>query len=176
VRYVEREATYKGRPIEWNVRVLDSGSPLVCVLFECHEVLDAGEWVEVKPPRMVRGEFFVLKQTGSPNEKIVEMLCVHLGWGGSLAEVTGAPPMEGAVQLVVESRPHNGKTYFQVKWINAEDDKPRGVVETASHDKLAALDAKFGKSLGSLAAKFAKSAKAKAAADAGSVDLGEIPF
>jgi len=166
---IAREGTFKARPTAWSVRRLNNGNVCIRVEFEAFAIRsDGGKWAE-GPPRSVRGDFFPLKKTGAPNEKIAAMLCNTLGWGGTFTEITETPPLDAVVQIDVEGRDYNGKTYFDVKWVRAEGDDGRKPEESLGAVEVVALDKKHGADLKAIASKV-KKAPAKAAEDDG------IPF
>lgn len=172
MKAVDRSGTFKATATEWSVRTIATGAPIITVFFECFAVLEGDEWESIEP-RTVKGDFFVLKKTGAPNEKVAEMLCLYVGWGGSFAEVVGSPPSgDIPMQIDVEGRDYKNKTYYQASWIRAVDAPPRGG-GSITHDEASDLDAKFGKSLGSIAKKVATTKPAQRP----DADYGcEIPF
>ncbi|HYG55140.1 MAG TPA: hypothetical protein VD965_07565 [Burkholderiales bacterium] len=177
MRFLDRAGVFKARAVEWMVRELPSGSPIIRVSFEVFEQLGDGE--QFRPmasgSRIVHGDFFPVKQTGSPNEKVVEMLCCLMGWGGSFAEVHGCPPNQGPVQVEVEGRDYKGKTYYQVNWIRAEDAQAGGGGNIPP-EKLSSLDDKYGKSLAAVAKKASAQKREQAPAAEPTTDFGDIPF
>lgn len=159
MKFLERPGTFKACPTEWSVQALPSGSPIVRVNFECSHVLEGDEWQPMREPARVRGDFFVLKQTGEPNPGVVDSLCRVLGWDGTFEQVHRSPfpPNMGVVQVEVEAREYKGKTYCQVKYLDAEGSKPRNAPISAI--EAANLDKKYGGSLSRIAKKSAAAAK-----------------
>jgi len=114
-----------------------------------------------------------VKKTGAPNDAIVEMICLHLGWGGDLRTIYGAPPQEGLVQVRVEANQWNGKTYYNASWVQSKDKDPGATpAAAASEESVGKMAAKHGKAFLAAAAKV-KRAPAKAEA---AVDPADIPF
>jgi hypothetical protein len=153
VKYLDRPGLFKAKPIDWLLRYTTSGAAIIQVTFECVELHDGESWGPI-PPSFVRGDFFPLKKTGAANDVVVEMLCMYLGWGGTFAEVDGAPLQKGLVQVEVEGRDYKNKTYYGVQWIRDENAEPRGggVSAEDAHN----LDREHGKALRAAASKFTK--------------------
>jgi hypothetical protein len=173
VRLLDRPGLFKAKPTGWSVQLLPSGDPLVRVEFECNQVLEGETWQRIDP-KMTRGDFFLVSRTGAPNEKVVEMLCCMLGWGGSFAQIhDGPPPQQNAVQVEVEGRDYKGKTYYQVQWIRPEDAEARG--GGVSPEKAHALDKKYGKDFAAIAKKCAKPTP-KGGSSTDDMDLSSVPF
>jgi hypothetical protein len=175
-RYLDIAGTFKAKPTEWSVKQIPNGNVAISVVFETLEMRDGDAW---KPTdrRTVRGDFFTLKQTGAPNEKVVAMLCQTLGWGGSFEQVHREQPFDVTVQIDVEERTYNGKSYFDAKWIRAEDAEPRGAA--MSPDDVAALDKRHAEGLKAIAAKVKREQPKPQDEDkpAGEpTDYGDIPF
>lgn len=163
---ITRPGTFKARPTAWSVRRLPNGNVCIRVEFEAFAIRDGEKWV-AGPARSVRGDFFPLKKTGAPNEKVAAMLCNTVGWGGTFTEITETPPMDSVVQIDVEGRDYNGKTYFDVKWVRAESDDGKRGDDALGAVEVVALDKKHGADLRAFAQ------KAKRAAPAADSD---IPF
>ncbi len=155
--------------------MLPSGDPKVRVLFECVEYWhqEVEKWAPIPGGRATRGEWFLVKKTGHPNEKVVQMLCVHLGWSGDLRQIHGTPPQDGLVQVRVKSSEWNGKTYFNADWVLAADANPMATAAAgpAAPDQVDVAMQKHGKAFLAAAAKFAN-AKPQASAAVGD----DIPF
>lgn len=160
-RRLAREGIYKGRAIGWAVRKLPTGSIAIRVEFEVHQRMEPdGSW-KPGPAASVAGDFFVIKQTGQPNETVASMLCETIGWGGTFAETTETLPLDAVVQIEVEGRDWKGKTYFDAKWIRQENDA--GKKRSAGNEDLDAvavvnLDKKHAADLRAIAAKAKKPA------------------
>lgn len=165
---ITRPGTFKARPTAWSVRRLSNGNVCIRVEFEAFAIRDGEKWV-AGPARSVRGDFFPLAKKGGPNEKVAAMLCNTVGWGGTFTEITETPPMDSVVQIDVEGRDYNGKTYFDVKWVRAEGDDGKKPEESLGAVEVVALDKKHGADLKAIASKV-KKAPAKAVEDDG------IPF
>lgn len=162
---ITRAGTFKGRPTAWSVRKLTNGNVCIRVELEVFAIRDGDKWVQ-GPSRSVRGDFFPLKKTGAPNEKVAQMLCETLGWGGTFAEITETPPLDAVVQVDVDGRDYNGKTYFDAKWVRAESDDGKKPEQALGAVEVVALDQKHGADLRAFAQ------KAKKATPLG----GDIPF
>ncbi|MFY9341120.1 MAG: hypothetical protein WAT39_01435 [Planctomycetota bacterium] len=179
MRPLDRPGTFKARAFEWSVQSLPSGDPLIRVLFKCEIERDGEDWPTMIEPRVVRGDFFLVKKTGTPNEAVVEMLCKHLDWHGTFEELATRQPHDGLVQVEVEANDYKGKTYFQVRWLRGENEDRGGGV---SAEKVAELDKRLGGEMKALAKKFAPAADPVAAkkerrGDVASPDnYGDIPF
>ena len=106
-RRLAREGIYKGRAIGWGVKKLASGSIAIRVEFEVFQRREGDEWRQ-GPAATVAGDFFVIKQTGQPNETVASVLCETIGWGGTFAETTETPPLDAVVQIEVEGRDWKG--------------------------------------------------------------------
>lgn len=170
MRFLERPGLFRAVPIDWSVQELPSGDPIVRVNFECREVYENETWREMADRRMVRGDFFVLKKTGAPNDGVVSSLVKHLGWTGAFAQILDnvSPPKTDPVQVEVEAREFKGKTYCQVKWINDVSAKPKGA--GIGHSEVRNLDKRFGGDLQKLAKKFSAAKPAEESRD------DSIPF
>lgn len=175
--YLNRAGTFKAKPIEWSVRKNGTGSISLSVIFETREVRNGEMWSQL-PSGLVRGDFVVVKSTGASNDKVAEMLCITLGWGGSFGEVTSGPPYDSIVQIDVESEDYKGKTYYKAKWIRVEHDDSSGPNAPLDAGTLGDLDKVHGASLRKIAAE----AKAKApvvappVTEAPATEYGDIPF
>jgi hypothetical protein len=150
VRHINRGGTFKGAPIAWSIKMLPSDTPIVVVEFEVSKELRDGAW-QACDRCVAKGDFFVFKKTGAPNDKIVEMLCRTLGWCGQFAQIQNEMPPDLELELEVEGRDYKGKTFYSVNWIRHEGEAAKDAPITA--DAVAKLDAKFGKSLRSVAEK-----------------------
>lgn len=176
MKALEREGLFRARPMQWEVHLLPSGDPKVRVMFECVEYWnsEANAWVFIPGGRACRGEWGLVKKNGAANDKVIEMLCLHLGWGGDLRQVQGEPPQQGRVQVRVKANEWNGKTYFNADWIMSGDANPMATAGPAGPADPVKVDAamqKHGKAFLAAAAKFAK-AKPQPAATGGD----DIPF
>lgn len=156
---ITRDGTFKARPTAWSVRKLSTGNVCIRVEFEAFAIRAGDKWAD-GPARSVRGDFFPLKKTGAPNEKIAAMLCNTIGWGGTFAEITETPPLDAVVQIDVEGRDYNGKTYFDVSWVRAENDDGKKPEESLGAVEVVALDKKHGADLRAFAQKAKKAAPA----------------
>lgn len=159
MRAIDRAGFFRARAMEWTLRKLPSGDPIIRVTFECDAVKDGQDWRPITPG-VVNGDWFVVKRTGAPNEKVVEMLCVQLGWGGSFTEVVGSPPNGEPLQIEVDGREHNGKTYYQAQWI-----KPLGAGGAGDMDPVEAVELDKKLNLAGMAKKFARPSKAQPSSD-----------
>lgn len=165
MKYVTREGTFRGIATGWEARTLSTGTVVIDVTFEVDEIRIDGDW-RGGTPAAVKGGFFPLKRTGAPNEKVVQMLCAHLGWDGRFQSLTSPPKVE-RVQIDVEAREHNGKTFYQANWVRGLDDEPAQAMDFSVAAK---LDQEHGKALSEIAKKCApQPSAAKAAED-------DIPF
>lgn len=169
MKFLDRPGLFKAYALEWAVKTLPSGTPLVSVVFEVFEVFEDETW-KATESRQVKGDFFTVKKTGAPNEKVVQMLCERLGWDGTFYQVHGTPPDEGPFQVEVDGRDSGGKTYYQANWIRPENAEPRGA--TLSPERLASLDKEFGADIAKLAKSFTK----KQPDATPTTDYGDIPF
>lgn len=182
MRTLDRIGDFKAHATAWKVKTFGSSkSVAVAIEFAIDaqltpEALDYAEYEEHR----VWGDFFVVGKDGQPLEKTVTRLVSVLGWTGSLRDIVKSPPPDHAVQITVESEEYQGKTYFKVKWLNAEGFVPNGGgADAAEVDQ---LEAQFG-SLLRAAAGSAKKAPPKQAAKAGPpkappepLDPASIPF
>ncbi len=170
MKQLDREGTYKGRAVAWSVRRISTGSVAIRVEFEVYERrADDGTWRKGSSPARVHGDFFVLKKTGAPNEKIAAMLNETIAWGGTFAETSETPPLDAIVQVDVEGREYNGKRYHNASWIRQEnDDRKAKADEALDASAVVALDKKHGAAL-------REALPAKRPPAAGE-DLGGIPF
>lgn len=135
MKFLDREGLFRGTAVEWRIKTLPSGDPIVSVSFEVDAVRDGDDWTILPEKRSVGGDFFVVKKTGAPNDKIVEMLASQLGWGGLFSEVVGSPPIKGPFALEVQGRDYKGKTYFSVNWVKSAEAKVAPPVNVDDLDK-----------------------------------------
>lgn len=157
MRRLDKDGTYKGRAIAWSVRRISTGSVAIRVEFEVFERrADDGTW-RSGSPASVAGDFFVLKSTGEPIEKVAAMLSETIAWGGTFAETSETPPMDAIVQVDVEAREFNGKKYYDAKWIRLEgDDRKKKADEALDASAVVNLDKKHAADLRAIAAKAKK--------------------
>lgn len=167
MRFLSRKGDFKGNPIGWSLKMLPSGTPIVVVEFEVSKELRDGAWLSCDHC-VVKGDFFVFKKTGAPNDKIVEMLCRTLGWGGEFLQIQNEQPPDVELQLEVDGRDYNGKTFYSVNWIRHEGEAAKDAPVTP--DEVAKMDAKFGKALKAV------TAKVKPKTEAPPDDMRNIPF
>lgn len=178
-KYLERQGTFKAKPIEWSVYEAQSGAIGITVVFEAQQVWSNEDWRPLMPPAIVKGTFYVVKTDGTNNDRVGQMLCVTLGWGGSFAEVRRNPPPESLFQVEVKSEDYKGKTYYKVDRIRAENATPGG--GEVSDERLAELDKKYGATLKAIA-KVAAAERVEPEPPqpeepaAKSADYGDIPF
>lgn len=167
---IDSAGMFRGEVVGWACKTLPSGDPVVSVRIEIDAVLAGGDWERLGERRSCQGDFFVVKKTGAPNEKVVEMLCTVLGWGGSFAELAYPPPRtQVAVEIV--DRDYKGKTYYQANWLR----HPDSAMPARQPDALE-LDAKHA-DLRQLAGKFRKAAQEAPPKPApASVGEDDIPF
>lgn len=167
-KWINKPGRFRGRALEWNVKKLHTGSVAISILFEVSEVYESEDWQAMQIAMTVRGDFFVISKKGDTVEKVAELLCLQMGWGGLFSQVENGPPTSRQVQIDVEGREHNGKTYYEARWIHDADADPgaRGGALTAEavHD----LDKRHGKALQKFAAQFQEKP-----ADG---DVADIPF
>lgn len=154
-RPINRAGTFKGIATGWTVRKTSNGSVVIRVEFEAQAIRDGEAW-RAGPPASVRGDFFMLKKTGAPNEKVAAMLCETLGWGGTFTEISETPPLDAVIQFDVESRDYNGKTYFEAKWIRQENDHGKRTEEGVDAVEVVALDKKHADDFKAIASKHRK--------------------
>lgn len=167
MRTLQSAGTFRGKPTGWQVKQIPSGQVAITVMFEVDQV-KAGEEVKKIVPASVRGDFFVTKKTGAPNDAIAEMLCRCLGWGGTFAEITETPPLDAEVEIDVEAKQWKDRTFHEARWVRMPGEAAKsGAPAPLDYGAAKSLDQKFGAAF----AKVAKKAKAEAPQD-----FGDIPF
>lgn len=154
-RPIQREGTFKGRAVSWVLRKTPKGAYKIVVEFLADAIRNGETW-SAGPAAKVFGDFFPLKATGAPNEKVAAMLCETLGWGGTFAELLESPPLDAVVQFDVEGREYNGKTYYSVKWVRQEGDDGRRQEEEIDATTVVNLDKKHAADLKAIASKHRK--------------------
>ena len=172
MRTLQSAGTFRGKPTGWQVKQIPSGSVAITVEFEVGSQKEGDNWKAITPA-FVKGDFFVAKQTGAPNEKVVAMLGRYLGWGGTFAEITETPPLDAVVEVDVEEKPWKDRTFFEVRWIRQPGEAAKAATPAAlDYGAAKSLDQKFGAAF----AKVAKKAKAEATKAEPPQDFGDIPF
>lgn len=169
MRALNRRGDFKGKPIGWSIKMLPSGTPIIVAEFEVSKELRDGTWDRCDPC-VVRGDFFIFKKTGAPNDKVVEMLCRTLGWCGQFAQIHNEAPPDVDLELEVDGRDYKGKTYYSVNWIRHEGEAAKNAPIT--EDAVAQMDAKFGKALKAVAAKVKSQTDEKPAEERGDIPFG----
>ena len=158
--YLARTGVFRGKAVSWGAKTISEDRTLLVVWFDVHSIFKFGEWESLVPAR-VKGEFFLTKKTGAPDEKVFAMLCERLGWTGTFSELEEGPPLDVEQMLGVESSESKGKTYYSAKWIDSIDADPEAERGFGKVD-LKALDAAHGNTFAEIAKKFGKPAKAQA--------------
>jgi hypothetical protein len=142
MNYFRSEGRFRGRPVSWRAKTIPSGAVAVSVTVEI-TADDAGNYCDGVGGQVV-GDFFVVKATGAPNEKVCAMLCDTVGWGGTMAELAETPPLDAEIEVEVEARDYKGKTYHQIRWLSPIGGRSKA---DASPVDLPSLDAKHGAAL-----------------------------
>jgi hypothetical protein len=178
MRPLNQEGIYKAIPQSWIVKTFpNSLSVAISIDFGIVARFTAEGWEDwtAKEEHHVRGDYFVVGKNGKPNERTVKQLAASLGWRGSLVQVQEQSPPQTEVQVQVDAREYNGKTYHNAGWMNPGDHVPNG--GEVSDADVAKLESKFGPALRDVAGSppSPKSA-APAAAKPDDTDYGDIPF
>jgi hypothetical protein len=176
MNYFRHQGRFRGKPVSWRAKTIPNGAVAVSVTVEI-TADDQGNYCDGVGGQVV-GDFFVLKATGAANEKVCEMLCTTVGWGGTMAELAETPPLDAEIEVRVEPRDHNGKTYYDAKWLSPIGGRSKA---DAAPVDLPSLDAKHGAALAAFRKGGAKPRPAAAQkpakpAQEATPDYGDIPF
>lgn len=174
MRTMQTEGTFRGKATGWQVKQIPSGQVAITVMFEVDKQR-VGDEVKSCAPAFVKGDFFVTKKTGSPNDAIAEMLCRCLGWGGTFAEITETPPLDAEVEIDVEAKQWKDRTFYEARWIRMPGEAAKaGGPAPLGYGEAKALDKKMGAGFADIAKK-AKSDATKRV-ERTTEDYGDIPF
>lgn len=174
MRTLQSEGTFRGKATGWQVKQIPSGTVAITVSFEV-DTQKTGDDVQKVQPAFVKGDFFVTKKTGAPNEAIAEMLCRCLGWGGTFAEITETPPLDAEVEIDVEAKQWKDRTFYEARWVRMPGEAAKtGGPAPLGYGEAKSLDQKLGAAFAGIA----KKAKAEAPkkVERPTEDYGDIPF
>jgi hypothetical protein len=146
---LDREGTFKAKPLSWNVYEAKSGAVAVNITFLVTAQWNGSTWDDwAEYASTCLGAFYVVKKDGTVNTVTVKQLSESLGWKGDLKEFLDIPP-EIEVQITVKAEDYNGATFYKAGWINPGDHVPSF---GASPEAVGKLNVRFGSLLRAAAA------------------------
>lgn len=139
---VSRAGRYLARPTSWGIKQEEGKCPRFAMVFECTQLLDGNEWVGVEN-ESITGFFTLFNKDDSPNEINLRSLREALGWdGASLSTLETSEWTKIEVQIVVEPHEYNGKSSYEVRYLNPRDYVPG--IKKADAQTVQSLDQKYG--------------------------------
>lgn len=174
MKALQVDGTFRGKATGWQVKQIPSGTVAITVQFEV-TAQKVGDDVQKVAPAAVRGDFFVTKKTGAPNEAVAGMLCRCLGWGGTFAEITETPPLDAEVEIDVEAKQWKDRTFYEARWVRMPGEAAKsGAPAPLDYGAAKSLDQKFGAAFAKVAKEAKKSQPQRAERPA--EDYGDVPF
>ena len=143
---LNREGTFKARPVEWGVKIESGKCPQFCCQFETeYELNTDGGWNDVQPER-ITAWLTLRNKNGSANEINLRTLRDTLGWtDGKLSTLNDGDWSNVLAQIVTELETYNGKEQLRVRYINPEGfEGGTGGVKKADPQAIRDLDREFG--------------------------------
>lgn len=161
---MDRDGTFRARPLTWGLIEVDSGAKAIAIEWLITAALlpsgDWQDWTGFSPGTIAKGNHWIVKKDGTPNEETVRQIVVALGWNGTFDDLMDAPPPVEA-QVQVESDTYKGKTRHVVAWVNPRDHTP--TMKKADVRAIAGAKAQYEPMIRALAATFKRPATAGAA-------------
>ncbi len=120
---LEREGTFRVRPMECGLRDYPSGAIAVSIRFAilAQQIEDGWLSWEQSDLHEQYGNFNIVKIDGQLNEPTVRHLIEALGWSGDLNAFANPGTQYTDCQIVVQEETYDGKTMLKVLWINTFD-------------------------------------------------------
>lgn len=148
---IDREGTFKGKPVRWGIRTETSGAVAANIEFEITDEYGDGEWADWTKYDMVAfGNFYIIKKDGTINNKCAESLVESLGWDGKLDTIANPEWTPKNCQIVVKAETYQGTTRHKVAFVNPIDFSPSGSIGNTTPDQLKALNTRYGSQLRAL--------------------------
>ncbi|MFH1011492.1 MAG: hypothetical protein V1784_09705 [bacterium] len=146
---LDREGTFKAKPLSWNVYEAKSGAVAVNITFLIIAQWNGNDWDSwAEYASTCPGAFYVVKKDGTVNTVTVKQLSESLGWNGDLKAFLDVPS-EIEVQITVRAEDYNGATFYKAGWMNPGNHVPSF---GASPEDVVKLNTRFGSLLRAAAA------------------------
>lgn len=156
---VDREGTFRCRPVDWAVGETKNGFPQFTVKVHLTEYYDEQEkeWIPWEEYEQEVTAFLVLFDSNENRTKNFQQIEKVFGWDGtSFLELNNGRYEEVEFQIRVAENNYNGKIGYQVAWIDEREAEPNRTVKKLDDKELKQLEAKFSKSLSNKSAKATK--------------------
>lgn len=149
---IDRTGTFRGQISSYELREYQSKAVAVAVSADIHEAWneETQEWEDWRQYDVeAKGDLFVIKKNGSPNQSQVEALIQYAGWNGDLESVAGDAWKPTPCQFDVQESEYKDVVTFRIAWINSYDRHPSaGGVDAGRAKELQSL---FGPKLRAVA-------------------------
>lgn len=153
---IDREATFRGRLLEWAVNTTANGFPQFVVKLLALEMWDEnadfGEepgWVSWEEYQQEITAFLVLFDRNNKPCLNYQQVQTAFGWDGtSFAALDSGDWSNTVLQFRVEESEYQGQTRMKVTWVDAQDAVPGKTIKRLDTKDLKDLDAKFKTALG----------------------------
>ena len=148
---LEQEGTFRGPIVDFGVNAADSGAKAVSLTVSIEDIYHEGVWVDWREYAMeVKGDIWIIKKDGLPNERQVRALAEYAGWDGSFVSLANGTWQPTPVQVQVQGDEYKGQTKFRIAWVNAYDSTPGGG-GNVTPDAAKALEAQYGSQMRAIA-------------------------
>ncbi len=159
---LEWAGTARGTILEYGLSQVESGAVavnLVAKVDECWDA-DANAWVDYRShDYRVRGDIWIVKKDGKPNQAQAQALIDFAGWDGSLEAITNGTWQPTPCSFVINEDTYKDVTRYRVSWLNAYDRTP-GAIGNMTPDKVKVLQAQYGPQFRALAGNAKRAAAA----------------
>ena len=151
---IDREGFFRASPIEQGVKQFATSEALaVSIRYQITEELRGNEWVDISQKNLVVvGDHWVIKKDGNPNEQTIDALRDLLGWDGNVEALSETDMTDHVIQVTVKADEYEGKTFYNVTWLNPYDYVPQRTVSNVDGEKLKEIQAVYGAQLRALCA------------------------
>lgn len=148
---VDREGNFRVEITDYGMREAKAPSKSVGVTLKCRLLeiydFDSEQWhAWAEYDQEADGAIWIVGKDGDLNDKAVESLVVNAGWDGTIESIVEKTWKPTACQITTSENVYNGKTTFQIGFVNHYDSKPGGMGAVSS-EKAKQLSQKYGSSL-----------------------------
>jgi hypothetical protein len=161
-QWVSGEGTFRGVIYEyWLTDAKESKSIGVSYRAELHENYDfeSGQWIDWRESNVIaQGASWVVGKEGQLNNRSIESLIQNCDWDGDFSSVSNGTWKPTPCQFVIKPNTFNGKTTFQIAFLNGYDNIPGGRYEVAE-EKVGTLKSEYGSQMRALAGQFKRNTK-----------------